>query len=308
MATSKEKLKQLIAIKRNPQVAVLQAIQDMQEATRKELASMKESNAEIIKQTVKEIKDESIFSDLEPAKTLAKEVAEETIKDFKTDTTEKVDSVLATVETTREEVLGETKADIKVEVDDFKENKKTILSNLKDELATMVVSSNKSFAGILKRIENLRGPKGDKGDTGRDGIDGVTPKTPKDGKDGSPDTGKQIVGKLVSLEEADKLPQSAVKGLSELLQKFSIRITNAKAGRGGGGGMGNVQFKTFSGDGSTTSFTLDSKVASDGNAIIFIYQGQMLENGTHFTVSGDVISTTFTPDDGTTLFAWHMRT
>lgn len=73
---------------------------------------------------------------------------------------------------------------------------------------------------------------------------------------------------------------------------------------GGGGGMGNVIFKTFSVGISTTTLTLDQEPTSFGDALILIYQGQMLENNRHFTISGRIITLTFTPQNDTTIFAW----
>ena len=66
--------------------------------------------------------------------------------------------------------------------------------------------------------DGLRGPKGDSGKDGADGKDGVDGKDGKDGadgKDGSPDTGVEIVQKLVGLAKEDQLPYSAIKGAPE---------------------------------------------------------------------------------------------
>jgi hypothetical protein len=135
------------------------------------------------------------------------------------------------------------------------------------------------------------GPRGAQGLRGEKGEAG--PRGPK-GASGDEQTPEQVVEKVN--KSSKKIKPEQVEGLKEA---FSQRKG------GGGGGMGSVVFKTFSASG--TSYTLDYNVASSSNAIILLYQGQVLENGTHFTISGKVITTTFTPDNGTTLFAWYIR-
>lgn len=112
-----------------------------------------------------------------------------------------------------------------------------------------------------------------------------------------------LAEKLNTLEE--KIEQKAIKGLVEELKVLNQNIRQAKQVKGGG--MGNIIFKTFSVGSSTTTLTLDASPASGGNALILIYQGQMLENGTHFTISGTIITLTITPVDSTTMFAWMIR-
>lgn len=143
------------------------------------------------------------------------------------------------------------------------------------------------------------GKHGLDGFPGRDGTDG------KDGKDGSPDTPDQIITKI---HKSDKLIlQSKIRGLEDELAsiKVAIRTTTTKKG---GGGMGNWQTDDFTGDGSTTAFTLSFNVASSGTAIIVLLNGQVQEQTTHYTVSGKTLTFTTAPFNNAAIHAWYSRT
>ena len=78
--------------------------------------------------------------------------------------------------------------------------------------------------------------------------------------------------------------------------------------RGGGGGMGNWTHQQFSTSASTTSVTLSNNVAANGTALLVRYQGQLLFHGSQYTISGKVITFTFTLDNSTTVDATYVRT
>lgn len=152
----------------------------------------------------------------------------------------------------------------------------------------------------LKGIPGVRGKPGF-GEPGRKGDRG---------DDGSPDDAMGIANKLNTLTET--LEQGIIKGLNNKFRSMNRSIAELKgkikAKGGGGGGMSNTQHETFSGDGSTTSFTLGFNVAVAGNAIIVRYQGQTLDLGSHYTISGRTLATTFTPANNTTLSVTYWRT
>jgi len=122
-------------------------------------------------------------------------------------------------------------------------------------------------------------------------------------KDGIEIEPQEIVNKLETLKEP--LAMSLIKGLKEQLR---ILNRNIKEKRVAGGGMGNIITEAFSGDGSTTSFTLSRNVANAGKAILVFYQGQALEATTHYSVSGKTLTLTAAPVDGTTIWVWFIRT
>jgi len=180
--------------------------------------------------------------------------------------------------------------------------------------------------------------KGDKGRDGRNGKDGYTPqrgvdyfdgRNGEDGKDGADgkdavidyapiikevskivpelDTPIQIADKLNTLTE--KVDRKVIKGLEQWMISIKALIKGKMGSSGGGGGMGN--WITESPSGATndlnTTFTLTNSVASKDKAIILLYQGQVLEWGNQFTISGRTITTQFVPETGTTLFAMYVR-
>ncbi len=113
---------------------------------------------------------------------------------------------------------------------------------------------------------------------------------------------RDIVSKVRKMiEKADiKLSIDNIKGLREELRTLSSQIGLG----GGGGGMGTIKYFKFSGDGSTTEFTLPDSPTQEGAATFAFYQGQRLHNDEHFTVSGKTISLTFTPDEDTFVDGW----
>lgn len=154
-----------------------------------------------------------------------------------------------------------------------------------------------------KGVQGLQGTKGEQGSPGKDGKDGV------DGKDGSPDTPEEIANKLNTLE--NKVERRVIKGLEEEFRTLRMGISEAKKKSGvggGGGGMGNIESFQFSGDGSTTEFTLPAKAAAGGMALWAYYQGQWLHPTTHYSVSGKTFTTTFTAESDTFIEGFLIRT
>ena len=180
-------------------------------------------------------------------------------------------------------------------------------------------------------LKGDKGEKGDKGDTppaptdGKDGKDGKNAPIPVKGKDFfTPRDVEEMLQELFaiviqkpailrdtlsSLKGEERLDVSAIKGIEEIKSEFTQKIANLRAAKGGsGGGMGNIVNKTLSGDGSTTVFTLDSKVAGNGKAAWVFYQGQYLVPGTGFTIDGTTLTTLFTPINGTFIDVTYVRT
>mgnify|MGYP001563209865 CR=1 FL=1 len=150
------------------------------------------------------------------------------------------------------------------------------------------------------------GKDGKNGKDGRDGLDGRNGKDGKDGrdgKDGSPDTSEQIRDKLETLEGNERLDKSAIKGLDEEFKK----IGEPKYRFFGGTRSPRYEKFSFSGNGSTTQFTLPDEPAGKGLAIWCYYQGQWLQPTVHFTIAGKKLTTTFTADNGTIIEGFIQR-
>lgn len=140
--------------------------------------------------------------------------------------------------------------------------------------------------------------------------------TPENGKDADPKdvvslvlkelpkeiTPEELVKKINTLNE--KMEISVIKGLGKILGILKVNLKNVK---GGGGGMGNWIHETFTGDGSTTTFTLSYGVAAAGKAAIVRYQGQVQDDTTHYSISGKSLSITFMPADGTKISIAYVR-
>jgi len=132
------------------------------------------------------------------------------------------------------------------------------------------------------------------------------PKDGENGKDGSPDKPEEIADKLNTLEE--KVEIKVIKGLKTYFDNINKKIQGIKSSQSSGGGMGNVIHKTFDVDSSTTSSSLNTKVAANGNAIWIYYQGQFLVKGTHYNISGSTITWLETFSDNTYVDVTYIRT
>ena len=201
---------------------------------------------------------------------------------------------------------------------------KTFESVLSDAINNAINQIQKEgeviFSKILEELETKIGPPGPPGPNGLpgdagytpikgvdyfDGKEGATPDIlevaketvaimpkPQDGKDGSPDTGKEIVEKI---------------NKTEVKPEFQIDAKHIKnlrvGGKRGGGGMGSPVPQTFACNGVLTSFTLNFPVSGDGNnrALWAYYNGQWLVPITDYTISGKTFSTTFTPENNTSI-------
>lgn len=75
------------------------------------------------------------------------------------------------------------------------------------------------------------------GEDGKNGVDGKDGKPGENGKDGSSDTPIQIVEKLESLAEENRLDVSAIRGLESFIKKFMPTFSR---GGGNGGGVQSI--------------------------------------------------------------------
>lgn len=162
-----------------------------------------------------------------------------------------------------------------------------------EEFSTMLSTKWNEFED---RAEELRGADGEKGEPGVPGANG------------SPDLPEEIAAKLNTTEES--VEQSVISGLLADLEELRGQIrslASRKSSKGGGGGMSNWVDKAFSGDGSTTEFTLDYRVAGNSGAIIVVLNGQVQEMTTHYSISGKTVTFTTAPFDGAFIYMQYAR-
>lgn len=189
---------------------------------------------------------------------------------------------------TKQETLAELRK-IAAEVDAKKD---TFFPEIEAKAESLLNNATKKVDTYLAEVKRQTGEKGDKGDKG------------EPGKNGSPDTPKQVVAKV---NEAKGVEMAAIKGLLERIKQLDDKIRNNFKSAKSGGGMGNFVTKDFSGNGSDTTFTLDTKVASGGTAIVVLINGQVQEQTTHYSVSGTTLTFTTAPPNGTFIHAWYVR-
>jgi len=120
------------------------------------------------------------------------------------------------------------------------------------------------------------------------------------------DTPEQIAKKLNTLDE--KVDWTVIKGLKKIIENLNKAIREKGATKSGGGGMGLPVHQSFSTSSSTTTITLSNNVAANSNALWIFYNGQFLVKGNHYTISGKIVTLTFTPQDSTNIDVTYIRT
>lgn len=151
----------------------------------------------------------------------------------------------------------------------------------------------------LRTIRNGRdGRDGKDGKPGRDGRDGIDGINGENGQDGSPDTPEQVRDKLESLEGEERLDASAIKGLD-------AKIKEGTTGAGGNAGAFQIvhspRHEQFTMNGSDTTVSLAEAPAAGGRAAWVHYNGQFLALSNTYTIDGNKITFTFTPEADTTV-------
>lgn len=281
-----------------------------------ELEEIKRNAKRDIEQAIKDVTQDNIFKDLEPAKKLAQDVARAEIADFKKETNERVRNVLQNVENTKKEIMERIDAQIEKTAQDFLAEAKALLVHVTEQSEGQMGTCSqhhteqqetvrKEMAATVKKmeqivrdhatdVEKLRGPQGVPGMPGAHGVNG------------SPDTALEIADKLNTTKES--LEIKVIKGLDQRLLNLQ-KVQNSSKGGSKGGGMGNVQHETKSVSSGTTSVQTSYPIAGGGYAIWAYYQGQLIMRGTHYTVGTDkrTLSLTFTPDDSTSIDIIYLR-
>lgn len=140
--------------------------------------------------------------------------------------------------------------------------------------------------------EPIKGEKGDKGDPGEKGLDG------KDGVDGI----NGLDGVTPSREELQAIIQPLIPLAPEPVEAPIVEVpppVPQLQPLGGFSAFNAPKHQKFTMDGVATTVTLDQGVSAEGTAIFVRYNGQMLDHTTHYTVNGNLVSFTFTPDADT---------
>jgi len=213
----------------------------------------------------------------------------------------KIQNLTALTDKTKQETSNEIKTIIAgLEQQFIKDLMKVINASFQREIQPLVKMLEEKTQEAGKMFAHIMGiQKGDKGDKSIVGVDFPFPEDGKPGEDAVADI-KVLAKKMLQLLPEEHIEIKHIKNLRAELRALASKMLGA----GGGGGMGLVKFKRFAGNGSAKTFTLDFAPTSEGDAIILLLNGQVQENGLQFTVAGSVITTTFTPQNGDTLFAW----
>jgi len=172
--------------------------------------------------------------------------------------------------------------DIKKQVDElFVENKvaaiadnqKTLFNSLKTDISKLIDQKLKEVDFTIEKKVTEKARPGMKGEPGR------------------PPTAEEIQMALSPSVESFR---------KEWEEKVQAAMMRRGVGVGGGRQMRGDE-KSFTGDGSTTSFTLNHQPAAKGKAIWVFVNGQQQQLGVHYTVGRKTIAFTFTPASADTI-------
>ena len=223
------------------------------------------------------------------------------------------------IETTINEARKKIFEDLKKEIPEYE----TLLENIKgkdgedgEDGEDSVVPGPQGEPG--PKGDTVVGPPGPQGEPGPKGDTVVGPPG-EPGKDGETPSNSQLLTLIKPLlPTKDKLlklikplVEKFEKKFDEKLKLLAKRVQDMlRVAKGGAksGGMGNIVTQSTAISSATTTITLTDRVASNGKAIWFNYQGQQQAYGTHFTVSGRVITLLFTPADDTYADIIYIRT
>ena len=112
---------------------------------------------------------------------------------------------------------------------------------------------------------------------------------------------------VVADSTTDTLTLVAGSGMTLTTDASGDSITFASSGSGGGGSSSSSEFakNTFTGDGSTTAFTL-TKTPASGNAILVVINGSVQTETTHYSVSGTTLTLVTPLSAGVTVTIIHL--
>lgn len=106
--------------------------------------------------------------------------------------------------------------------------------------------------------------------------------------------GERFDADNIEVKIPDRKGKLVTASLGDVVRKLLKEFKNTKetimVGTGGGGSSNAPRHMLFAVDSTTTSVTLTSGVAAQGTAVFVRYQGQLLDHGTDYSVSGNKIT------------------
>ena len=229
----------------------------------------------------------------------AHEVVIKYVKGFETKAVADIQTLIATVTAKIDEMKAEAQADLA----SFKSE---AITTLQSALAPM----REEHAARMRQVEaRLAAPVKDGKDADETAITARVTESlsqslrapiTEDVQKNLPILGEPIRDALELLPEGDKLLISAIEGLREELDDLKKQ---GKLAGAGGGSMGLSVghwplHEAFTMDGVATTVTLtQGGIGAAGNAVWVRYQGQLLDHGVQYTVSGNKVTLVgFTPE------------
>lgn len=122
-----------------------------------------------------------------------------------------------------------------------------------------------------------------------------------------PKQGKPIRDSLELLEGNERLKIEAIKDLRKELDELKKSVKLASSSIGGSVGKLYSEHEQFDGDDSTVDFTLSYAPDVGGKTAWVYLNGQFLANTTHWSISGNKLTLTFTPITGDTVSVTYLR-
>jgi len=255
-SSQKKQIGRLLRIKKSPDTALLKELEEL-------LSETKEEARKVVQESIDNLRKEF----------------RKRAEDIEVDMREEMEKIL----NKHPEIVDEL----------IKKIQQTPIKNLLEEMPELEGRQG------LQGERGLRGEKGEQGEMGpmgprgKKGEKGEKGERGPAGKDGTKIKPKEIVSKLKSLKDDDKLPATAISGIIDMVEKrFANRLSRFR-GKGGGGSSVVKNELLGTGDGSNKEFTLNF-LPKDGSITIHVGSGAMFEDD-DFSRSGRVITMNTAP-------------
>lgn len=230
---------------------------------------------------------------------------EDILKSFKgvVDYVKRIESLNVENVKNLKEVIDKTKEELKTQSD---ESTSESTKRINQELQLLLSRLGERETQILNKLAEVKnGKDADEDDVVERSVERVKKElvipTTEDILNDVPSLAERIRDSLELLEGDNRLDVSAIKGIEKLLKDIDGNIKKAVGAMHVPSPVGWTKHQSISLSSGTSVYNLDDAPAHNGKAAIVRYEGQVLTETTHYSISGTAITLTFDPNNSTKL-------
>lgn len=195
-------------------------------------------------------------------------------------------------------------------VGQIKDNNTSELQRIKEQISQSLVQLNQREADLKTAVDQRLAAVRDGLDADEDAVvDRATERvknelfipTTDDLLNDVPTLAERIRDALELLRDDDRLDVSAIKGIEDMLKDIDRKIGKAVGAIKVPSPVGWTRHQSIACSSGTTVYSLDQAPGHAGKAAIVRYEGQVLTETTHYSISGTDVTLTFDPNNSTQL-------